>query len=88
MYRLAWHLVEHGYEISMPSAEYLLCGDGLQCSMICNARWTAMRDDLAGANWRWYYSSYLLDALCGGMVLLFGEDKMELPLKSGSFKEI
>lgn len=29
-----------------------------------------------------------LDALWGGMGLLFGEDKMELPLKSGSFKEI
>ena len=30
-YRLAWHLGEHGSEISMPSAEYLLSGDGLQC---------------------------------------------------------
>lgn len=47
-----------------------------------------MLDDLAGANWRWCYSSYHLYALWGGMVLLFGEDKMELPLKSGSFKEI
>ena len=57
-------------------------------AMDCNARLFAMLDDLAGANWRWYYSSYLLDALWGGMGLLLGEDKMELPLKSGSFKEI
>ena len=62
--------------------------DDLQCAMDCNARWIAMLDDLAGANWRWCYSSYHLYALWDGMGLIFGEDKMELPLKSGSFKEI